>query len=92
VWFTEGPEVSSVYYAESTFGITSEDIKLGGTDVHAKTPFHMDDGYRHEVELSDLKPGVVYAYMCGNADHGWSGVSSFVAPRDTLTPRIAVVG
>jgi hypothetical protein len=47
----------------------------------------------HSVKLENLTPGKKYVYICGNADHGWSAVSSFVVPEaDQEDPYFAIVG
>jgi hypothetical protein len=80
-----------VYYIEGDQALTVADMKTG-EDAHSKSATTTATGFRHEVKLKDLVPGTLYSYICGNADHGWSPISSFVAPRVTNDSNIAIVG
>jgi len=75
----------------SKFSLTIKELIEEGEEKN-ENPKDLGGIWEHKVKLDDLEPGVQYAYICGNADHGWSGISTFTAPRTTTSPRLAIVG
>lgn len=91
LWYTTSNEISRVFYMPVRFGLKVADLIDEGFEEN-ESPEDLGGLWEHTVKLNELTAGQQYAYICGNGDHGWSGINTFTAPRNTQSPRLAVLG